>query len=307
MRPANANRLHADYPATEFHPRRPWHPALRMPPDARGRSRAMTVARLDESGKQRVRLQRLRFELRMELHRHVPRMLGQLDDLDELSVVRPADDLEATLGERPFEQAVELVAMPVPLVDDRLAVKLAGERSRLQLARVRSEPHRAAEVVDAEQVAKLVDHVVAACPGRTRWSRRRRDRTRGGRIRPPPTGSRSRCRSRGCRRSRAISAARIMPRVPRSPKPPGTRMPCGAVEQLFAARLFQRFGFDPADVDAETVLESAVVERFVQALVRILVADVLADDVDGDLVGRILDAVDEVDPGVHLRFASGAG
>ena len=60
----------------------------------------------------------------------------------------------------------------------------------------------------------------------------------------------------------------------------------GAVEQLLAARLFERFRLDPADVDAQPVLEAAVVERFVQALVGVLVADVLADDVDGDLVLR---------------------
>ena len=60
-----------------------------------------------------------------------------------------------------------------------------------------------------------------------------------------------------------------------------------AVEQLLAARLFERLGFDPADVDAQPVLEAAVIERLVEALVRVLVADVLADDVDRDLVGRI--------------------
>ena len=54
--------------------------------------------------------------------------------------------------------------------------------------------------------------------------------------------------------------------------------------------------------DAQPVLEAAVIERLVEALVGVLVADVLADDVDRDLVGRILDAVDEIGPGVHARF-----
>ena len=61
----------------------------------------------------------------------------------------------------------------------------------------------------------------------------------------------------------------------------------GAVEQLLAARLLERLGLDPPDVDAQPVLEAAVIERLVQALVRVLVADVLADDVDRDLVGRV--------------------
>ena len=53
------------------------------------------VGRLDEAGEQRMRAQRLGLELRMELHRQEPRMAGQLDDLDELAVERPADDAQA--------------------------------------------------------------------------------------------------------------------------------------------------------------------------------------------------------------------
>src|SRR6476646_10274567 len=59
----------------------------------------VAVARLDEPGEQRVRLERLRLELGMELHGHVPRMRRQLDDLDELAVERAADDLQALLGQ----------------------------------------------------------------------------------------------------------------------------------------------------------------------------------------------------------------
>ena len=76
----------------------------------------------------------------------------------------------------------------------------------------------------------------------------------------------------------------------------------GAVEELLAARLLERFGLDPSDVHAQPVLEAAVVERLVEALVGILVADVLADDVNGDFVVRMLDAIDQVDPGVHPRL-----
>src|ERR1043166_6857443 len=57
------------------------------------------VARLDEAGEQRMRLERLRLELGMELHRDVPRMRRQLDDLDEFAVEGAADDLQPFLGE----------------------------------------------------------------------------------------------------------------------------------------------------------------------------------------------------------------
>src|SRR4051812_42730113 len=44
------------------------------------------IARADEAGEERVRLQRLRLELRMELYGHVPRVVPDLDDFDELAV-----------------------------------------------------------------------------------------------------------------------------------------------------------------------------------------------------------------------------
>ena len=87
-----------------------------------------------------------------------------------------------------------------------------------------------------------------------------------------------------------------MPRVPREPNPPGTRMPTDAFEQPRAAFLFERLGLDPLDVDPQPVGEPAVVERLVEALVRVLVAGVLADDVDGDLVVGLLDAMRRAPP-----------
>src|SRR5688500_14226782 len=118
------------------------------------------VAGLDETGKERVWCERLRFELGMELHRHVPRVRRQLDDLDELAVERSADDLELLVGEGILLQAFELVAGPVALADDRLAVEMMGAGAVLQLARIRAEPHRTAEVVDSEQVAQLVNDLL---------------------------------------------------------------------------------------------------------------------------------------------------
>src|SRR6476620_6394241 len=67
------------------------------------------VARVDEAGEQRMRLEWFRLELGVELYRDVPRMRGELDDLDELAVKGSADDVETPLGEQPFVEAVELV------------------------------------------------------------------------------------------------------------------------------------------------------------------------------------------------------
>src|SRR5581483_10695258 len=84
--------------------------------------RPAAVARFDEARKQRMRMERLRLEFRMELHREVPRMVGQLGDLDELAVGRAARNPKAVLDERPLVQAVELVAVAMPLVNEGRAV-----------------------------------------------------------------------------------------------------------------------------------------------------------------------------------------
>ena len=77
------------------------------------------MTRLNEPTKEGMGIERLRFELRMELHRDVPRMGRQFDDLDELPIERSPDNLQTVLGQRPFIQAVEFVAMTMSFVDHR--------------------------------------------------------------------------------------------------------------------------------------------------------------------------------------------
>src|SRR5438876_6193567 len=74
-----------------------------------GRRRLVAVRGLDKARKERMRVQRLRLEFRMELHGEVPRVAGQLRDLDELAVGGASRNAQAVLGERPLVQAVELV------------------------------------------------------------------------------------------------------------------------------------------------------------------------------------------------------
>ena len=81
---------------------------------------------VNKTSEERMGSERFRFELRVELHRDVPRMGWQFDDLDELTVERSPDDLQTVIGQRFFVQAIEFVAMTVALVDHRLAVELLG-------------------------------------------------------------------------------------------------------------------------------------------------------------------------------------
>ena len=50
------------------------------------RGKLPRMAGLNEAGEKRVRLEWLRLELRMELHRDIPWMGWELDDFDELAV-----------------------------------------------------------------------------------------------------------------------------------------------------------------------------------------------------------------------------
>src|SRR5712691_564300 len=80
------------------------------------------MAGLDEARKQRVRRERPRLEFRVELHREVPWVIRQLGNLHELAVPGAARDLQPGGAYRLFVETVELVAMPVPLVNQRNAV-----------------------------------------------------------------------------------------------------------------------------------------------------------------------------------------
>ena len=55
----------------------------------------LLIGGADEAGKERMRLERPRLELGMELHGDEPRMAGQLGNLDELAVGRSAGDAHA--------------------------------------------------------------------------------------------------------------------------------------------------------------------------------------------------------------------
>src|SRR5215218_7188531 len=106
-----------------------------------------------------MRARRLRLELRMELHGDIPRMPWQFGDFDELAVRRAAGNLQTTLGQSAFVEAIEFVAMAMPFLDEIRAVDALRERTGRQRTRIAAEPHRAAEIVDAEQIAQLVDHL----------------------------------------------------------------------------------------------------------------------------------------------------
>src|SRR5205085_3727913 len=66
----------------------------------------------------------------------------------------------SALRERGFVKAIELEAMAMPLPDLVLAVDAMRHGTGNEVARISAKPHRAPELVDAEQIAQLVNDLV---------------------------------------------------------------------------------------------------------------------------------------------------
>ena len=105
-----------------------------------------------------MRLQRLRLEFRVELAAKVIRMIRDLADLHISAVGRFAGNLQATSSEHILKFAIELKPMPMPFADCQRSISLLRETARLQHAGPRTQPHRAAQFVDALQFSQLVNH-----------------------------------------------------------------------------------------------------------------------------------------------------
>ena len=90
------------------------------------------VAGGDEVAEERVRLERLGFELGVELAAEEEGMGRDFDDLDVGGVGGGAGEAEAAAGEDGLVLAVELVAVAVALGDFGGAVGVGGERAGLE-------------------------------------------------------------------------------------------------------------------------------------------------------------------------------
>ncbi len=129
---------------------------------------------------------------------------------------------------------VDLVAVAVALGNVGRAVDLGDLGVLLQRRLVGAEAHRAAEIAGCDRAS------AARCPSPTRSSGRPPARSVGPNSVDEAFSTPARLRAAsmtaicmpkqmpkyGTLRSRANWAAWILPSEPRSPKPPGTRMPC---------------------------------------------------------------------------------
>src|SRR2546428_130917 len=99
---------------------------------------------------ERGRPQRTRTQLGVELRCDEVRMALQLQDLHPASVVGSTDISEARGLELRDVGRVDLVPVPVPLVDRGGAVQLRGRRVRIDIDLVGTEAHRRAHEIDVD-------------------------------------------------------------------------------------------------------------------------------------------------------------
>src|ERR1039457_5262723 len=118
------------------------------------------IRRADERFEQRMRLHGLGFELGMELASQEPRMVRNFADLHVRAVRRLSRNPQPGSLQTLFIFPVELVAMPVALLDFARSIRPVSEARFGEAARPASQPHGAAEFVDALQLPQLENHPV---------------------------------------------------------------------------------------------------------------------------------------------------
>ena len=231
---------------------RPWcRPALE-------RSRAAAI----RPGEQRMRPGRAGQELRVRLGRDEERVAGQLGELHQVAVRRQAGEDQPGLLEGRTVGVVDLVPVPVPLLDQGAAVQLlapgcpacstAGYRPRRMVPPMSRSP---ATTSSWSAMVAITGYGVSgsnsalsasASPARSR-----------------ATSMAMHCRPRhrpriGMPCSRAYRIAPIFPSMPRTPNPPGIRTPSTPVELGGRALgVLAVVAGHPADVHLRVVGEAA--------------------------------------------------
>src|ERR1700686_1155688 len=111
-----------------------------------------------------MRLERLRFELRMKLAADEMRMVRQFNHLHISAVRSRTGDAQARSSQRSLVFAIEFVTVPVAFADLSLPVNLMRQCPRLDLARPRAQTHGSTKFLDTAQLTQLINN-----PMRGRW------------------------------------------------------------------------------------------------------------------------------------------
>ena len=209
-------------------------------------------------------------------------MIGQLDDLDEPALLERARDDEARVDERGPVVVVDLVAVPVPLVDHRLAVGLVRARAVDELDRLRAEAHRAAEILDLLLLGQQVDHRIRRLGIHLGRVRALEPDDVARELRDGDVHAEADAEVRDAALARDAAGEDLALPAARA-EAAGNEHAVDLLEQR--GRLLERhaLGVDPAHAHAAAVVRAGVLERLVHREVRVLELHVLADERDLDL------------------------
>ena len=123
----------------------------------RTRFAAVTHGRSDEAAEQRMGIVGTGLELRMELRAMKKGWLGISTTSTSRSSGDNPDRLSPASSSRLAVPIVDLPAVPVALIDERLVVERLAKRTFGELGGIDSEPHRAALVLDIHLIEQQVD------------------------------------------------------------------------------------------------------------------------------------------------------
>src|SRR5438105_1253789 len=112
-----------------------------------GANAAIVERGAHERAEQRMRLQGLRLELRMELAAQEPGMIRELADLDVNAVGSLSGQPQTVLFQNSFVFAIEFVAVAMTLADLTPPVCLTCETVVRQLAGIRPQAHSSAQLI----------------------------------------------------------------------------------------------------------------------------------------------------------------
>ncbi len=194
---------------------------------------------------------------------------------------------------------VHLVAVAVALADRVAAIACPRTRDPgASTARVGAEPHGAAEIAAlARRSISLprAHSVISPTTGSSLGPNSVRGRVRhagqvAGALDHRHLHAEADAEERdAC--SRANRTAAILPSEPRSPKPPGTRMPCTSSRRATrGSGALEDLAVHPVEPDPHAVGDAAVDQRLGQRLVAVQQRGVLADHRDPHLALRVADA-----------------
>src|SRR3546814_916003 len=264
---------------------------------------ALLHRRFDESREQRMRIEWLRFELRVELDPDKPRMVGTLNDFRQHAVGRHARKDEAALLQAFAIGAVDFIAVAMPLADVVGTIDARDMAVRREFRFIGAKAHRAAQIgVGAALLQTFVahplgDHADNGFIGRTELGARRVSDT----AVPRPLDARHLHAEADAEEGHPAFAreahARNLALGPALTEAAGDENAVHRLEiggEILVA--LEHFGVEPADIDLDPVRHAAVDQRLVQRFIGIGQRHIFADDANRDLALGMLLAVHDVVP-----------